>query len=61
MKVSTGGGNKILGTVRSPMSGDLVGKPHVPNRAVNTTMPGVKKGMAPINSPQAAFSSTSRK
>lgn len=47
------GGNKILGTVRSPMSADVVGKPHVPARAANTTIPGSAPKSAPIVSPQA--------
>lgn len=61
MKQSTGGGNKILGTVRSPMSGDLVGRPMVPARAASTTMPGISKSCAPISSPQAPFVSMGRK
>lgn len=60
MKTSRGG-DKILGTVRSPMSADLCGKPHVPGRAENTTIKGSAPRSAPISSPQAPFVSMGRK
>lgn len=49
------GGSKILGTVRSPMSADVVGTPHCPKIADNTTAPGVSRKTAPISSPQSPF------
>ncbi len=59
MKTSKGG-DKILGTVRSPMSHDLVNRPMVPDTAMNTTIKGSAPRSAPINSPQAPFVSMGR-
>lgn len=55
------GGDKILGTVRSPMSHDLVAKPRVPGTAMNTTIKGSAPRSAPISSPQAPFVSMGRR
>lgn len=54
------GGNKIM-TLRTPMSADVVGKPHVPPIAANTTISGKSTKSAPISSPQAPFVSMGRK